>query len=423
MVASFSFGAGNARKLARIPLYVLGRVATLLIPRRPGAWVFGSGAGIGDGALALWDVVVADGIRPVWLIHTGREREDAGARGIPTVPAASLRGFWRTARASVVIVTHGFGDVNRYAVSGAFVVQLWHGIPLKRIGLDSPETVRVPTALAVIGGPARALIARLYRGAARRIRVLPAASHLVRGRLESAFALPDRRVPVTGEPRVDVLSRGTEADRRAAARRIVAERTGDVAESTRYVLYAPTWRDGDPDPAVPTPAQWRAIVEVLEEADAVLLVRSHPLGAGEYRVPFATDRVRELGSDVLRDVTPALPGLDVLVTDYSSLLFDAGLVPLPVVYLAPDLADYVRRRGIYGRYRDVTGGDVDPDWDAAAATLRDVLTDPGERERRVERSRALSARVHAFRDGRNTERVYRAIRAGAGARARETEPR
>ena len=44
------------------------------------------------------------------------------------------RGWWATARAGVVVVTHGQGDVNRYATSGAFLVQLWHGIPLKRIG-------------------------------------------------------------------------------------------------------------------------------------------------------------------------------------------------------------------------------------------------------------------------------------------------
>ena len=50
----------------------------------------------------------------------------------------SLRGFWLTARAGVVVITHGFGDVNRYAVSDAFIVQLWHGIPLKRISSTSP---------------------------------------------------------------------------------------------------------------------------------------------------------------------------------------------------------------------------------------------------------------------------------------------
>jgi CDP-glycerol glycerophosphotransferase len=411
-VASFSFAAGNAQKLARIPLYALGRLVTLVVPRRRGAWVFGCGVGIADGALALWQVADRDGA--VWLIGSRQEDEDAATRGIPAVRRHSLRGFWATARAQVIVVTHGFGDVNRYAVNGAFVVQLWHGIPLKRIGLDAPETVRPPAALE--GMPwARRLIARLYRGAARRIRLLPAASHLVRGRLESAFALPDERVPVTGEPRVDILSQGEPAGRRAAARALVESRVGGVGRA-RLWLYAPTWRDGADDPAVPTPAQWRTLIGVLDEADAVLLVRSHPLGGGQYRPPVPSERVRLLGSDVLIDVTPALSGLDALITDYSSLVFDAGLVPLPVVFLAPDVDDYTRTRGFYGTYEEVAGDDVAANWDEAAAQLA-ALADPGAREARLARSRALSARVHAYRDGGSSVRVHRAILTAIGEAA------
>ncbi|WP_127474405.1 CDP-glycerol glycerophosphotransferase family protein [Microbacterium sulfonylureivorans] len=419
-MASFSFGAGNARKLATIPLYAAGRMLTLLVPRSRDEWVFGCGAGIGDGALALWAVAAADGRDALWLVGSDREARDAAARGIPTARRSSLRGLWRTARARVVVVTHGFGDVNRYAVSGAFVVQLWHGIPLKRIGLDSPETLRPPAAAARLGVArlARAALGAMFRGAARRIRILPAASHLVRGRLESAFALPDERVPVTGEPRVDVLSRGTADDRRRTSRAELDRLCGAVDPATRLVLYAPTWRDGAPDPAVPSVAEWAALLDVLERGDAVLLVRSHPLGAGEYRPPVPSDRVRPLGSDLVVDVTPLLPGMDVLVTDYSSLAYDASLVPLPVVFLAPDVAEYGRRRGFYGRYEDVAGDDWSVDWTGAAAQLEAVLTDADERGRRLERARALSAQVHAFRDGGNAERVYRAILAGSSADAR-----
>jgi CDP-glycerol glycerophosphotransferase len=415
-VASFSFGAGNARKLAGIPLYALGRLATLLIPRQRDRWVFGCGAGIGDGALALWRLVAAEGHAAIWLVGSAQEAADAATRGIPFARRGSLRGFWLTARAGIVVVTHGFGDVNSYAVSGAFVAQLWHGIPLKRIGLDSPETVRssiLPRSAAV-----RRMLALMYRGAARRIRVLPAASHVVRGRLESAFGLPDTRVPVTGEPRVDVLSQGTPESRRAAARAAIETAVGSMDESARLVLYAPTWRDGDPDPAVPSADEWAAILEVLARHDLVLLVRSHPLGAGDYAPPpGAGDRVRTMGSDLVNDVTPLLPGLDTLVTDYSSLAFDASLVPLPIVFLAPDVVAYAHRRGFYGSYADVAGEGWATDWAGAAAQLDGLFGDEDDRAARVERSERLSRRVHAFRDGGNTRRVYRAILAGTHARA------
>lgn len=420
-MASFSFSAGNAAKLLRIPLYVAGRLVTLLVPRTRDEWVFGCGAGIGDGALALWDEAARHSHAMVWLVTSERQQADAAARGIPAVRAYSPRGFWRTARARVVVVTHGFGDVNRYAVGGAFIVQLWHGIPLKRIGIDSPETVRIPDAVSGMPGAVavRRLIAVLYRRTTRRIDLIPAASHLVRGRLESAFSLPDARVPVTGEPRVDVLSAGDPRARRDGARALIEAAVGPL-DGSRAVLYAPTWRDGAQDPAVPGDTDWARIVEMLRARDAVLLIRSHPLGSGRYAPGEPTDRVRSIGSDLVPDITPLLPGLDALVTDYSSLAFDASLVPLPVVFFAPDLEEYVARRGMYGRYVDVAGSGWATDWTQTVGQLDALLADKAACADRLARSAALGARMHAFADGGNAVRVHRAILTRlAAARDRE----
>ncbi|WP_406249574.1 CDP-glycerol glycerophosphotransferase family protein [Microbacterium sp. M] len=415
-MASFSFGTGNAAKLLRIPLYAAGRIAALLIPRGS-RWVFGCGAGIGDGALALWRVATDAGHDAVWLTSSAREDDDAAALGIRTIRKQSLAGWWATARAGVLVVTHGFGDVNRYGGGGAFTVQLWHGIPLKRIGLDSPATTQVPPVPGA--GVLRSLIGRLYRSSARRIDVLPAASDRARGRLESAFGLGDDRVVVTGEPRVDVLSTGTAAERRAAASGVLSSAGVDVPEGARAILYAPTWRDGAPDPAVPSAAEWVRIITMLERRNAVLLVRSHPLGEGGYAPPLPTGRVRMLGSTVLADVTGALPAIDVLITDYSSLAYDVGLLAMPVVHLAPDTADYARTRGFYGRLDEVTGGDEASCWDDVLDQLDPLLADEDVFAARAARSAALSERMHEYRDGHNTDRVYRVMRAkGAAAPAR-----
>lgn len=407
-MASFSFGSGNAAKLLRIPLYAAGRIGTLLVPRGT-RWVFGCGAGVGDGALALWRVAAVEGHDAVWLAASDGERADAAALGIPTIRKQSLRGWWATARAGVLVVTHGQGDVNRYAASGAFLVQLWHGIPLKRIGLDSPATTQVPN---VPGARLlRRLVGLLYRATAQRIRLMPAASERSRGRLESAFALGDGKVVVTGEPRVDVLSAGTAEERRSVASALLEEATSALPEGARRVLYAPTWRDGDDDPAVPTAQEWVRIVALLEQRNAVLFVRSHPLGAGSYRSPLPSTRIRMLGSDIVGDVTPALPGIDVLITDYSSMAYDVGLLGMPVLYLAPDADEYARTRGFYGRYEDVAGEDPERDWSGVLDRLDGLLMDEAALAARAAESRTLSARMHAHRDGENTRRVYREIRA------------
>ncbi|SJN30312.1 CDP-glycerol:poly(glycerophosphate) glycerophosphotransferase [Microbacterium esteraromaticum] len=407
-MASFSFGTGNAAKLLRMPMYAIGRIGTLIVPRGR-TWVFGCGAGIGDGALALHREATMAGHRTLWLVRSPREQADARALGIRTRNRDGLLGWWATARAGVIVVTHGLGDVNRYASSGGFVVQLWHGIPLKRIGLDSPVTVQVPAGI-----PAASLVRRLltsaYRAAAQRIRVLPAASHRSRGRLESAFGLGDDRVVVTGEPRVDVLSAGGAAERRAAASALLT-RTGPLLPSQRTLLYAPTWRDGATDPAVPRAAEWVRIVRMLEEHDAILFIRSHPLGEGVYSPPWSSGRVRMLSADLLPDATPALPRIDTLITDYSSMAYDVGLLAMPVVYLAPDAEEYGQERGFYGSYTDVAGDDYARSWEEAIDQLDQLLGDAGSMAARAARSTALSAQIHAYNDGHNTRRVYQAIRA------------
>ncbi len=404
-------------KLLSLPLYGVGRLATMVIPRTRNEWVFGCGAGIGDGALELYEYARAHSDAPMWwAVTTAQQARVAAARGIPTVRARSLRGFWRTARARVIVLTHGFGDVSRYAITGAVVVQLWHGIPLKRLGLDSPETMRV--ALLPRVKSLHRLISTMYRRAASRISVLSAASTLAQERLRSAFGLPEGRVVVTGEPRVDALSRGSAQERHAHGRAVIAARIGPLpSDSPRFVLYAPTWRDGDPDPAAPSPAQWARILEMLRDYDAVILVRAHPMSGREYapRTEGAAGRVRNLSSGLIHDITPALPGIDVLVTDYSSLAFDVGLNETPVVYLAPDVSRYGARRGFYGSYEDIAGDDYATDWDEAIAQLAAILADDVTRRERTERSKALSARVHAYRDGRNTERVYDTVVAALAA--------
>src|SRR6476660_1775437 len=122
-MAAFTFQTGNAAGLRRLPLYVLGAVATFLVPRSARLWVFGSGIGPGEGALPLLRQARAelpDDVRLVWLATTSAELAQARALGLDAESKLSRRGFWLTLRARVLVVTHGLGDVNRYASRGGF---------------------------------------------------------------------------------------------------------------------------------------------------------------------------------------------------------------------------------------------------------------------------------------------------------------
>lgn len=415
-MSGFSFASGNAKKLAALPLYALGWLAARVVKREPHRWVFGCGIGVGEGALELYRLVQADpSIRAVWLARNHTDVKAAEALGITAELKDGLRGFWLTLRAQVAVVTHGFGDVNRYGNRGVFLVQLWHGIPLKLIQLDSPVT----TALRGIPGARflRGVLRRAYRRSYQQISLMPAASTLVAGRLKTAFALTDRQVVVTGDPRDDVLGRGTPRDRVERARLLLAENidlnlTGSVP---RTILYAPTWREGDPDPGAPTPEQWARLDAYLLESDSVLVLRPHPHGLGDYEFGLGSARVQLLSASIQPDVTPILPAIDVLVTDYSSIAFDFSLTDGPIFFLAADEDVYTSTRGLYEPYRDFSGDNAVASWDSIIDQLERYDRDPDFAAALIAHSTALRTRHFGFTDGRNTERVLAQINKRLGA--------
>jgi CDP-glycerol glycerophosphotransferase (TagB/SpsB family) len=403
-VPAFDFAKGNARKLLSLPLYALGICASVLVRRSRGRWAFGSGPGIGEGALELYRYVSSNHpeLSITWLARDDADVAAAAALGVTAVTKTSPRGLIRTLRAQVVVLTHGFGDVNRYGTRGAFVVQLWHGVPLKLIQLDSAATmtIGIPGAWRL-----RGLLRRFYRRGFGAIRMMPAASELVAARLRTAFARGDE-VAVTGDPRDDVLARTTATEARSTVDGILAL----PADAGRLVLLAPTWRDGDADPSVPTGDEWAQIVLWLERADATLIIRPHPLSVSDYAGgTAASPRVRMLGGDLQGDVTPLLPAFQLLITDYSSIAFDFSLTGGALFFLAPDEEAYTTSRGLYEPYRLFSGGRAVRTWASLIGQLERFDTDRAWADAVLAHSSSLADTHFAYRDGRNTARVYAEI--------------
>lgn len=397
--SSFTFAKGNARKLVSVPLYGLGKLASLVVPRKANAWVFGSGSAGGEGALALLHEVrrCQPSIQAVWVVSSPAQREMARTNHIRWVDRSSLRGFWCTLRASTIVLTHGFGDVNRFGIFGAFIVQLWHGIPLKKLHLDTEVTLRAKRGF---GGVLR----RMYRSGGKATSLFVVASETVGLRIRSAFGLDAANIAPIGDPRDDTLIHADSKASRSAVFELLALEEDD----SRLVLYAPTWRDGETDPAVPSGDEWQAIAKWATAMDARLIVRAHPLGVGAYEAGVS-DRIHLLSSDLCADVTPLLGAFDALITDYSSIAFDYSLSGGPIIWFAPDLASYQASRGFYESYESVTEGAFVTHWPAVLESTTSVFCDDDVRAANGARTERLANRLFAHRDGNSSTRVLQEI--------------
>ena len=93
---------------------------------------------------------------------------------------------------------------------------------------------------------------------------------------------------------------------------------------------------------------------------------------------------------------------DLLVTDYSSVIYEFSLLGRPMVFFAPDRAAYERERGFYFDYVSGVPGPVFETTEPLARHIRDGVFDLG----RVEAFRAASFDVA---DGRATARFVEEI--------------
>ncbi|GIH10481.1 glycosyl transferase [Rhizocola hellebori] len=103
-------------------------------------------------------------------------------------------------------------------------------------------------------------------------------------------------------------------------------------------------------------------------------------------------------------ITALMLSADVLITDYSSVMFDFALLDRPIVIYAPDWEHYVRTRGVYFDLLKEPPGLV--------TTTEEELQrgfDSGEVWAYDERRRAFRERFCQFDDGKAAERVVRRI--------------
>jgi CDP-glycerol glycerophosphotransferase (TagB/SpsB family) len=183
----------------------------------------------------------------------------------------------------------------------------------------------------------------------------------------AAFGVPLERVLPLGTPRTDFFY---EADALAAARDWTLARHPELRDR-RVVLYAPTFRGRGADKRAAGDLDGRALRAALP-ANHVLVLKTHP-----NLDPAAT---ADVGFDVVIDpateINDLLTVTDVLITDYSSSVFEWALLRRPLVLLVADLETYEVDPGLYLDYRsEMIGWQVRDTAGVAEAVLEAAVDD------------------------------------------------
>ena len=223
---------------------------------------------------------------------------------------------------SRVIVTDDYLKYCRDTTlrSGQKLVQLWHAPgAFKCFGLDAPSR----------------LTPREERSTHAQYTDVCVSSEAVRRFYAGAFGVPLSVVKALGTPRTDaLLNKQLCAERRSA----LLERRPQLKNKIIY-LYAPTFRERNGAPLTfDSGLDFAALDRALQE-DEIFVVTRHPVMQTPFFAEKAFARIVDLTDEPTGDL---LCCASVLLTDYSSVLFDASLMGIPTVFYCPDRKTYER---------------------------------------------------------------------------------
>jgi CDP-glycerol glycerophosphotransferase len=205
---------------------------------------------------------------------------------------------------------------------GQRYLNTWHGTPLKSMGRRDKSSSMGHTNLARnLLHATHAIVpnehtARMFLD-----------DFDVRGLYEGAIAL-------TGSPRIDRMVNKSAEEREEMRRSLVGN------SERKIILYAPTWRGSLAAPGADVAAAAETL-NVLERLDCEIVFRAHHFVEGT--LASSTMGFHLVSRDI--ETYDLLSVVDVLVTDYSSVLFDFLPTGREIIRHMPDLETYEQERG------------------------------------------------------------------------------
>lgn len=275
----------------------------------------------------------------VWII-VDWERKDAvlsemrrDGINAQLVKHQSIKGIWFFIRARYVFVSHGLYDAIKLHQHKDKVINLWHGMPLKKLGacdIDKP------------GGS---------KSCSTNFNYVISTSRFYQKIMAEVFATTVERVLVTGQPRCDLLFETTEW---------FSSKGINKGDYSRVGIWMPTFRksirgevrvDGHYDEkaiSFVNECDLDQLDVVLKETNTLLLIKIHPMDALQNTTfkPYSNIIVIKPRETSI-PLYPLLGSCDFLLTDYSSVFIDYQILHKPIGFVMNDIEEYKNSRGLF----------------------------------------------------------------------------
>ena len=230
------------------------------------------------------------------------------------------------------VYLESYEELNFVVNEKTELVQMWHGIPLKLMMLDSFEKSKPGVAQKKLNNMKR-WDAFYYTG------------EYNKQKFKSAFALNESQFIEIVPPRIKFMQE-------CGKKEIQFYKDKYKIDKSKFVIsYFPTWRDSWKKNAKNTTGLLEHKNVILPE-NCVLIEKTHPYVSVN----------RKYGGKVINgnsyDTEELLLISDVVISDYSSIIFDAQDLGKKIFLLCKDMEDYKKNRGLYPEFEEMFNDDI-----------------------------------------------------------------
>lgn len=378
--------------IINLPIYILSK----FMIRNSKVWVFGAwfGKNYSDNSKYLFEYVNNNckDITAVWITNDNKTYKLIKQKGYRVVKTYSLLGYYYTLIAKYAFISVHHVDINLYASLGIKIINLWHGIPLKKILQDDNITRYIQNKKNPIYNKLKSLLLQ------KNYSVI-ATSEEIAQIYKSAFGGLSKRVDSIGQPRCDAFYLPINETP-------FTEKLGKIKETNKLAIYMPTHRkEGKIDFSTFLIEELDTLNNKMKEYNTTLLVKLHffhqkdidNLRKEYSNIIFIKDE------DIEQDIYSILPLIDFLITDYSSIFFDYLHANKPIIFFAFDKEDYLKNdRAFYFDYEEITPGEKAYNWSELYKKISHIVN---EIDNYKEQRRRLRNKIFKYQDGNNCKRV------------------
>jgi CDP-ribitol ribitolphosphotransferase / teichoic acid ribitol-phosphate polymerase len=261
------------------------------------------------------------------------------------------------------------------------IIQLWHASgPFKTVGYSR---VGKP------GGPTiNANSHKIYTSA------IVASEHSVPFYAE-AFGMNEADVYPTGIPRIDPFF--DEAYKEKIRSKMY--KAFPKAKNANVILFAPTFRGSGPKTAYYPNYQLHleSLANYARENNSVIIFKLHPFVREKIVIP---EKYGDVFIDAFnyREINDILLISDVLITDYSSVVFEYSLLNKPMIFYAFDFHQYISSRDFYEGFQDFVPGKI-------VMNFSELLKALEKQDYEMEKVQRFRDKYFKYHDSNSTDRV------------------